>query len=442
MVRGCPISSILNAHDVSPTNRHPARNQNSASLQSPTALASLPQSHYASNQSARYTQLPPIVLSPNRGALYNRRASPNRKPIPPTQMKNDQTIDWYDTDPPSHELDFNKFSVFNAILNHPEIAYEFTKYLDLTTLISLYSISKDFHNLMNRRFTTMILARSRGKAAESSQVFLFKCYRNLCQRDPAARKNTENANEVRTVPSFRWLRLIFYREKVVDEIIACLAAEGHRLPKYTSMAIKKIWFLLDIGDNPRRISVVQNKNIWTKRDLFLATMFFIKLDMRLTDPVNGNGEVRMRKMLFAQRSLTTLWRVLKREAMLTQLDMARMFVQWAYNPLPQHRGMSIVGVPPNEIGRGEYESWGLGPNKILKPDDLVLRKTARRKMNMKKKYLDMMLWGHVDKTTFQDIWPPQVPAEEDTALLEEEDSEETESIEYGGQELVNLDLLG
>ena len=149
--------------------------------------------------------------------------------------------------------------------------------------------------------------------------------------------------------------------------------------------------------------------------------------MRLTDPVDGNGEVGIRKMLLAQRSLSTLGKVLMRKEMLTQLDMLRMFVKWKYQPAPQHRGMSIAGIPPHEIGRGEFEGWGFGTKRILRPDELAMREGVRRNLDLDKKYLDMMLWGFVDKKTLEDIWPTETAIEEgqsaDTSELGEEPEE-------------------
>ena len=462
-----PLRSILNTRDVSPTVRH-AQNQQDPGpshiqiheagpshgrelkvernhVSSPEVNPSLPTT--PTNKSARYGILPPIVFAPDRGSLYQRRASksPRHKGAPPTPPASDQPLQrlyWYDADPPSHEMDFTKFSVFKSLINHPELVHEVAKYLDIDTLISLYAISKDFHDIVNGRFTAMILAQSVGKAAESSRVFLFKCYKNLCIRDPAARKNEEMEDQIRRVPSFRWLRFIFFREKVVDDIITYLAIEGHRLPKGTSLAIRKIWFIMDISDNARRIALLHNKDIWTNKELFLATMFFMKLDMRLTDPVDGTGEQGLRKLLLSQRSLSTLLRVLKREEMMTQLEMMQMFVRWNHQPLPQHRGMSILGVPAKEVGRGMFEGWGSGRKRILRPDELVMREGIRRKLNLHRRYLDMMLWGHVDNNSMEDIWPLQVPESEVEEEMEAEEGEETDLEGREAMDLADLDLPG
>ena len=436
----CPLSAILNTEDLSPQKTH-GQNVTDEVVEptTPGMHQADPSTPDPSNSKIASNGMPPrFVLSPNRGALYHRRASKSSThvPNPPTPpasdppVTSDHPVHWFDDSPPSHEVNVNRFSAFQALLGHPELTFEVTKHLDIEDLISLYAISKDFHILVNGRFTALILAQSLGKAAESSRTFLFKCYKNLCIHDPAARPNLEVFGEIRCVPSFRWLRMILFREKIVDEIIACVTAEGHRLPKRASLVIKKIWFTMDISDNARRIGLIHNKTFWENKDLFVATLFFIKLDMRLTDPVDGNGETKMRKMLFAQRSLSTLWKVLKRKQMLTQYEMLQMFVRWKYRPAPEHSRMSICGVPAREVGRGQLEGWGSGRTRLLRPDELIMREGIRRKMDLHKRYLDMMLWGYVDKKTFEDIWVTASDGEDEGTSA----SETGDSMEDGAEE--------
>jgi len=307
--------------------------------------------------------------------------------------------------PPTHETNINRFSVFNKLLKYAELTLEVAKNLDVEDLISLYAISKDFHILVNQRFTAMILAQSTVKAPESSRTFIWRCYKSLCMRDPAKRINEIKPEELRFIPSFRWLKMILFREAVVDDIVRSLAQEGHRLPKRASLVIKKLWFTIDISDNNRRIGLMHNPSFWASKDLFIATMFFMKLDMRLTHPTMGNGELGLRKMLLAQRSFSTLAKVLKREEMKTQLDMLRMVVQWNYQP-GRFRNMSILGIPPHEVGRLQYEGWGSGTKKFVPIDRLIMMEALRRRLNLQNHYVDMMIYGYVNKKTWEDVKRP------------------------------------
>jgi len=420
----CPLSAILNEKDSSP--------QQSTPLHTPDneVHPQTPRSSWNNDvldgqggaQTASYSILPPFQLSPSKGSLYNRRVatSPRRIPALPTPPKSDQPLHWFDGDPPSHEMDFGRFNIFTALTAYPELVFELAKCLSVEDLISLYAISKDFHFIVNGHFTTIVLSQSFAKAPESSEIFHYKCYKNLCITDPAARANAEVPEKLRRVPSFRWLRFILHRESVVDELIACLAAEGHRLPKRARLVLKKMWFTMDLGDNARRIGLIHNKTFWTNKDLFIATMFFIKLDMRFTDPIDGNGEMSLRKLLLAQRSLSILLAVLKRKEMVNELEMLQMYVRWKYNPAPEHRGMSILGVPPDQIGRGQLEGWGLGTKKLLRPDELVMRESVRRRLDFHKRYMDMMVWGYIHSKTLEDI-PDAKTVEDDRST---ESSEE------------------
>ncbi|MCJ1424037.1 hypothetical protein MMC29_001924 [Sticta canariensis] len=449
----CPLSAILNCSDQSPPQRRNAdANNNDDGNRSPELQTRNPIQTVclqSSSSSAIYGIPTPILLSEGKSSLYKRRAgkAPERVPILPTPLESSPPIHWVENEPPSYELDFRLFSVFKALLNHPELVFEFAKHLDVDDLVSLYAISKNFHNLVNSRFTTMILSQSVHKAHESSRIFIFRSYKPLCQRDPAARPLEAAPGEVRWVPSLRWLRMILFRERVVDEIITCLSAEGHFMPKRASLVIKKIWFTIDIGDNVHRIGIIHNREFWTDEDLYLATMFFLKLDLRFTHPVTGNGEQGMRNMLLGQRSLSTLLRVLKRQEMLSQLDLLRMIVEWNYRPAPHHARMSILGVPHDKIGKLRYEGWGKTRHLFIQIDQLVMREAIRRGLDLQGHYMDMITYGYVNKTTFEDVWhtggpPGDEETEDDIESADEVDEREREENKSereseGGVEEVN-----
>ena len=380
----------------------------------------------ASDQNLVLRGIPPApeALSPSKPNIYNRRqsTSPTRIPTLATPGRRNQRVYRASSpQPPSPETNSQSFNVFIALLAHPELMLEVSKHLEVDNLVNLYAISKDYHALIDNRFTTLITSQATSRASESAQTFPFRAYRNLCKRDPAGRimlfnisareglerVATPHDNDVRFVPSFRWLKMILHRDSTVDRILRCLAQEGHRLPKRTSLVLKKLWFTLDITDNGRRIGVLHDARFWSNKDLFLATMFFVKLDMRLTDPTTGDGEMGLRKMLLAQRSLSTLAAVLARTEMRSQLEMLRMLVRWDYTP-PRalHKGETVFGVPAGEVGRGCYEGGGKGERKLVGIEELVGREAVRRRLGLQDHYIDMMLYGFVNKRTWEDVRTP------------------------------------
>ena len=243
--------------------------------------------------------------------------------------------------------------------------------------------------------------------------------------------------------------MIYYREEVVEDILRLMAREGHRFPRRMSWVLKKIWFMMDISDNGRRIGLVHNESFWGKKDLFLATMFFIKLDMRMTCPVTGNGEVGMRKMIFGMRSLSFLWRVLRREELRDSLEVLRMIVRFEGKGPEvgeEAEGESVLGVPAEEVGMLQYEGWGVGGSrrKLLGVCDLVLREAFKRKLGLHRFYVDMMIYGYVNKKTFEDIVrrppPPLVVEPEETeegdSGTEEEGSQGNDMKDDEGEDVV------
>jgi hypothetical protein len=192
---------------------------------------------------------------------------------------------------------------------------------------------------------------------------------------------------------------------VCHEIVTIMGEDGVPLPTVCELVLKKIWLLMDVADNKRRTMLVMKRDIFSNWDLYYATLFFIKLDMRFTDPITGSGKDGMRRLLMAQPSLTMLWRTLKRTALLSRLDVLKLFIRWKY-----HRRLdTVLGVPPNEIGIMRYEAWGRTGSRVplLRPDQLIIREAMRRGLKLERKYADMFLWGYVNPITLENV--PPVP---------------------------------
>ncbi|PGH04282.1 hypothetical protein GX51_03627 [Blastomyces parvus] len=303
------------------------------------------------------------------------------------------------------------FNIFQEILKRPELTLLVAKHLRVQELLILYRTSRDFHNVVNTRFTTVVQAQARARAPEAAKIFPPRCYAKLCIPDPALRPHPvakrAALGETRKVPSFRWLLMVCFREMVCHEIITILAEDGVPVPDRCTSTMKKIWLLMDIPDNARRIALVQNREIFTDVDLFFATLFFVKLDMRFTDPITGSGKDGMRRLLLAQPSLSMLWRTLKRTALISKLDVMRLLVRWKYQPRQDQRGLSIFGVPAHEVGIVRYQCWGRTGNRILlqRPDELLLKESIRRGLDLQQRYTDMFLWGYINPRTMRD-YPP------------------------------------
>ena len=432
------LKSILNDRDVSPRRSANAENHPREPEDTQHNQQDIPTPAQTAEKASKFGKIPPLTPSPQRRALYKRRTSRSAQPdqelaTPPSTSEPSSEHDRDTSSPPPHEFDFQGFNIFKALLNHPELVHELSKQLDIESLVSLYAISKDFHDLCDCRFASMILGHANLRAPESAEVFKFKCYQYLCQHDPAKRANLEREGEIRDVPTFRWLRMVESREVVVNGIIRLLAAEGHRLPRRASITIKKLWFTMDIGDSARRVGLFRNTEFWTNKDLYLATMFFIKLDMRFTDPMDGDGETGLRKIILAHRGLNLLYRVLKGEELGSRFDLLRLYVETMWDPAPHHRGKEICGVPSGLVGALRGENWRRGRKNLVQLHELVMSESIHRGLGMEERYLDFLLWGHINPRTFEDIQPLQlikgVETFDEEAYLEEYGEEEEEEDE-------------
>ena len=300
------------------------------------------------------------------------------------------------SDGPGH----HGFNIFDAFLADIDLLTNLIRQLEIDDMVALYAISRDFHELVDQNLTSFIMAHAETHAPESTEVFRFKAYKSLCKRDPGDREHPVIPGEIRYVPTFRWLRMILYRERIVDEIIAALATEAHLMPLRASKTIKKIWLTMGVGLNSYRIGLMHNEDFWTDDDLCMATLFFIKLDMRFLDPIDGRGQTKLRRLLNGQRSLTTLWEVLTGR-LNSRLGALQLMVRYEWVPSPEHRHLPILGVPPDQVGIGCRERTGPEPDirkrpKLMRVDQLVMREALRRKIDMEKDYLDMITWGYCD----------------------------------------------
>ncbi|KAI9787307.1 MAG: hypothetical protein M1816_007655 [Peltula sp. TS41687] len=289
-----------------------------------------------------------------------------------------------------------RFNIFGAIVSRPDLLVEFTTQLDVEDLISLYAISRDFHQQVDSRFTTVIMAQARAIAPESAQVFHFKAYKSFCMPDPAMRPHPRLANEIRLIPSFRWLRMIMYRERVVTEIISLLANDNLTMPARASLTLKRLWLTLDIPTNAKRIGLMHNADFWTDVDLYLAMLFGIRLDMAFNHPNDSYPSPAMRNLLLGQRSLSLLWEALSRTVFLSHLEVAQYQLRCVYVPEPRWLNTPAFGVQPSEFSSVSRDASS-STSRLLRIDELVEREMERRELPRDTELVyEMILWGSLD----------------------------------------------
>jgi hypothetical protein len=285
------------------------------------------------------------------------------------------------------------FSMLSAMIGHPEICLEFASRLTPDTLCDLYSISKEFHYIMNSSYFVYIKTSAELWAPNAFETFPFQSLKSLCVSDPSFNPLQRDVDVARTIPGLKWLKMARFRHGVINMILYKLDQAGHRLPADAHKVLQKLWFTMRIPSNAHRIGIIHNSNYWSNTDLFIAVMFFIKIDMALTDPMEGQGETQLRQLMIAQKGLLPLCELLWHR--LSALDLVRMQVAYKYTPrVPQNLNLSIFGIPPARIGRGWLEGFGTGPAVAHRIDQLVMRETIHRRMHVNKWFLDIVLYGY------------------------------------------------
>nr|OQO25541.1 hypothetical protein B0A51_06860 [Rachicladosporium sp. CCFEE 5018] len=353
------------------------------------------------------------------------------------------------------------FNLLDALCQHNDLLLLLTSYLNIPALINLYAMHKPFHHTFNCHHTAYILAIMRTWAPNADRIFPWRTYQRLCVKDPRQRQKSRLLGEegrvrcqhedLRDVPSLRWLQMVIYREGVCRDIVITLAQKGLRCPYSTSVSLKRTWFLLDLPLNAHRIALIRSPTYFPAPHLRLLTHFFLKLDMHLTDPIGGTMPAnhpdqlrfpnrfarqaftgkQLRETLLAEKSLTPLWRVVRGwspdpdqpRVVMDRLDMLKLWVRHYYKrPVGQNQAMrdqKIMGVPwwetgtaglervgqPYVQGEGtEEKPWMLvmpgevhrRPDPLLRPDQLVMREGVRREMGLHHLWVRMMTWGFYD----------------------------------------------
>jgi hypothetical protein len=297
-----------------------------------------------------------------------------------------------------------EFDLFTALTGRPDLFIEIARHLTINSLVKLYSISRDFHAVVDCHMTTVVMYQAFTKCKDAARTFTYTTYKSLCILDPSGRPDRNGAGAVRLVPSFKWLRMVVFREGVVRSIVNEVNRYGHNLPPRTSLVLKKLWFMMDIALNDKRSSFIRNEKFWSNLDLYVATLFFIKLDMCFTDPLTGDGETHLRRLLIGQRTLSRLLKALQRNGVVDQLELLQLYTGYTKGVLAD-MNMDMFGIRKKDVGTQELEGWGVGESKLLYIDEMVMMEAARRGLGFEEKYPHMMLWGYVDPVTLAH-WEP------------------------------------
>ena len=373
----------------------PHQHQNTMEMDSPTAK-------YANKRTAEetpsnisssptITDTTPCILRRHHHRRHNIAASlwGPEIPLPQTQSQNTPCT----SKPP--------FNIYAALLRHPNLFFQFALRLPYPSILALYAIDKEFHYRLNKYSVSLIHDYARHHAPLAGHIFSWVLYPQLLISDPQLRPMDGREWLARDVPGFRWVGMILWRQNVVRSILSMLAVEGHRVPDGCEAALMKFWCLMEMRTTALRSSFLHDDEIWTDGDIVLMQLFTIKLDMRLSDPVLGNGAAQLGAMLLSQKSLSTLWKVLAGRVRLDYDAATKMMVRtyvsedldtdahpWLDDELDN-------GVAEAEWGLLAKEGWQSDGGRMMHAIDMVVTEGVRRGLHVQQYYLDFVLYGFV-----------------------------------------------
>lgn len=314
-------------------------------------------------------------------------------------------------------------NILHTIITHPDIALRITENLGIKDLINLQITSKACRTFTVKYLPKIIRLQALHKSRVACHIFPWRCYQRLWFKRPvldydAQRLSGVHPNDPGTAytVSLRWLQMVRYRDETVHSIIHALTSAGYGFPYRYKPTIFKLWFLMDIPDMKRRMWTIQNRNLWTDLDLFMATLFIVRIDLYVKT-ARDNASGGQRRLIMAQRGLKFCLDVLNGIILRTEMELLRELVRWRYNPLPGEilQG-DFFGVPAAEVGSLQYEYYGKGQRdvnkKLQRPDQIVLLEARRRQLNLNDMYQRIFLYGQPQEFTVCDrpnsLWDEEI----------------------------------
>ncbi|KZM19091.1 uncharacterized protein EKO05_0010242 [Ascochyta rabiei] len=294
------------------------------------------------------------------------------------------------------------FNIYKSLLRHPNLFFPLTLRLPYATIIALYAIDKEFHYRLNLYSVSLMHDYARYHAPLASHVFSWILFPELCISDPMLRPMDGRAWLARDVPGFRWVGMVLHRQRVVRGVLSCLAAEGHRVPRAAEGVLAKFWCVMECCTAAVRGAFLRDTSIWSDGEILVFQLLLLKLDMRFSDPVLGNGIGELAHLLLTQKGLGLLYDVLRGRVEM-DYDVVTDIVVRTYLSedldTDTHTWLDDEldnGVPEEEWGLLCREGWHMNGERMESAVDMVIMEGMRRGLDVQKYYLEFVTYGFVD----------------------------------------------
>jgi hypothetical protein len=305
------------------------------------------------------------------------------------------------------------FSVYKAILRHPNLFFQFAIRLPQKAMIDLYAIDKEFHYRFNKYSTSIIHDFASHHAPQAAYIFSWVLFPELCISDPMLRPMDGRPHLARDIPSLRWTQMVIYRDSVVNNILTMLAVDGHRVPRETHVVLMKFWLLMEMNNTDIREAFVTDRTVWTDQDLYLFQLFLVKLDMHLSHPVYTHGFIDLTHMLLTQKTLSTMSRILAGQQAMDYDDVTDMLIKTYHEQdldLDTHTWLADEtenGVSIDDTGLLSRENWELEGGRMYSPVDMVCTEAILRELDAQQYLIDFMTYGYIDLDKKQNLPAPR-----------------------------------
>ncbi|KAF1994141.1 hypothetical protein P154DRAFT_502373 [Amniculicola lignicola CBS 123094] len=309
------------------------------------------------------------------------------------------------------------FVAYKAILRHPNLFFQFTLRLPPQDLLKLYSIDKEFHWRCNKYNTSLIYDHAKYHAPAAASVFAPQLFPRFCISDPVLKPMDNRTHLARDIPSLRWVKLVMYRDNIVRQILTLLALEGHIFPRDMATVLMKFWVLMETETIAGRQAQLANPDNWSDADLHLFCLFLLKLDMRFGNPITGQGECALSRLVLVQSRLTFLRNVLLGRELKTYKELhVRVYHSFNDQTINQNV-MDMWFDMEDDDGFGDeayrhgwnflsQEGWVEDGADLPTGVDMLLEECVTRDLKIESLCVDFFMYGYVDSATGKNISIP------------------------------------
>lgn len=296
-----------------------------------------------------------------------------------------------------------RFDILGALTSHPWVEKRITDYLSPNDFINTCMASRRFSEFVKANNVFITDPMSKRVFPYCRKIFNYVCYRKLHLYVPNPIPNLTNGLPIHRIPTLKWFRMLEFRTAVIDELMLLFNQYGYALTSKCQKVLFKIWFLMDIPDNHRRLKTIQSRSLWSNLDIFHGIFILAQIESFFSLNKIGASSQEFRRLAMAQRSPILLRDAMKGTALNSHFEVVKEFVHWCYNPPPSEDGTYLFGNSPDQVGKLQYEYHGHNGNttRLQRPDELIIRECADRKLDTFKMYSNLYVHSECDQSLSQ-----------------------------------------